>query len=260
MCHDGFITYPADLTELPMATENCLLLLRRICTGVFASLVAAGTCCAEDHAAPEGWQTSSPRKEIQPEFVYLPEGGPRGAGSFVIRADAREGLIGCWTKTFPVEGGQSYAFRAVRRCEQVTAPRRSIFPRVTWLDKEGIPAMRDAAEAVTLEPGKAPRSEPEFPLDRGVDAEGWTEVSDTYRAPSQATKAVVELWLRWPLPHGQVEWRKCLSPRYRPCRPGWHVWLPCTIFPATAGRPPETASSWFPSSRKLRANVPTSSC
>src|SRR5262249_22274493 len=36
-------------------------------------------------------------------------------------------------------------------------------------------------------------------------ADGWTEVSDTYLAPSNAARAVVELHLRW-APRGRVEW------------------------------------------------------
>ncbi len=161
---------------------------------------------ADRESAPDGWQTFSPRSEIAPQFLYLPDGGPNGAGCFVMRADDREGLIGCWKKSYPVDGGQSYTFRAVRRYEQVTLPRRSILARVIWLDAAGNLAMRDAAEAETYEPGKPPRSEPEFPLDQSTDAAGWTEVSDTYVAPSQATHAVVELWLRWAPPHGQVQW------------------------------------------------------
>ncbi len=189
-----------------MTHKNDLRQLLSVCTSLFIVLGATGVSCANDSGAPAGWQTFSPRKEIQPEFIYVPDGGPDDKGSFVIEADERDGLSGCWTKRFPVQGGQSYRFRAVRRCQHVTTPRRSVLARITWLDQKGNRAMRDQSEAVTLEPGKAPRSEPEFPLDQKVDDQGWTEVSDTYRAPSQATEAVVELWLRWPQPHGRAQW------------------------------------------------------
>ena len=43
-------------------------------------------------------------------------------------------------------------------------------------------------------------AEPEYPTDKSTDAEGWTEVSDTYLAPSGATQAVIELTLRWATP------------------------------------------------------------
>jgi hypothetical protein len=57
--------------------------------------------------APEGWRTAAPRQEIRPEFAYDPAGGCDGKGCFIIRADAREGLDGSWTKTIPVVGGRS---------------------------------------------------------------------------------------------------------------------------------------------------------
>jgi predicted amidohydrolase len=155
--------------------------------------------------APDGWTAAAPRDEIRPEFSYSASGGPDGRGSFVIRSDEREGLVGWWSKTFPIEGGKSYAFHAVRRCENVALPRRSVLARVTWLNAQGQPAVRDASESSTLYPGQAPQSEPEFPVDHPQDAQGWTEVSDTYQAPKSATQAVVELCARW-APRSVVEW------------------------------------------------------
>jgi predicted amidohydrolase len=78
---------------------------------------------------------------------------------------------------------------------------------VIWLDAQGNHAMRDTAEAVTYAPGRPPQSEPEFPLDRAQDGDGWTEVSDTYQAPRNAAQAVVELCVRW-APDSRVEWGK----------------------------------------------------
>jgi predicted amidohydrolase len=40
-------------------------------------------------------------------------------------------------------------------------------------------------------------AEPEYPRDRDTSSQGWTEVSDVYRAPPEATKAIVELHFRW---------------------------------------------------------------
>ncbi len=139
-------------------------------------------------------------------FSHDPQGGPDRKGSLLIRADAREGLVGWWSKAFPVQGGRSYRFRAVRRCEGVSVPRRSVLARVLWLDAKGQPARRDEAESATLMAGTAPQCQPEYPMDHTADVRGWLEVSDTYRAPSHAASAVVELWLRWAPPHGQVEW------------------------------------------------------
>lgn len=156
--------------------------------------------------APAGWSHGAPREGIQPLFEYAPQGGPGRNGSFVIRAGAREGSLGWWTKTYAVRGGKSYRFFAVRRTDGVPHPRRSVLARVLWLDAQGHPARRDQAESVTLLPGQPASCEPEYPLDRVVSPDGWTELSDTYRAPTNAVQAVVELCLRWAPAGGRVEW------------------------------------------------------
>jgi predicted amidohydrolase len=53
--------------------------------------------------------------------------------------------------------------------------------------------------------GATPIAETEFPTTHAANAAGWTEVSDTYRAPSRATRAVVELHLQW-APDAEVRW------------------------------------------------------
>lgn len=176
-----------------------LPLLIGICALAPAALLRAAT------PAPDGWTTAAPREEIQPTFAFNPKGGPDHAGSFVIQADAREGLAGWWTRTFPVKGGQHYRFCVLRKTTHVAVPRRSVVARVIWLDDKGKPAMRDAPETRGFQAGKPTRSEPEYPTDKAADARGWTEVSDIYRAPSAATRAVVELHLRWAV-RGKVEW------------------------------------------------------
>src|SRR5207245_1979345 len=47
--------------------------------------------------------------------------------------------------------------------------------------------------------------ETEFPTTRPTNAAGWTEVSDTYRAPLKAVQAVVELHLQW-APDSEIRW------------------------------------------------------
>ena len=49
------------------------------------------------------------------------------------------------------------------------------------------------------------RPRPNIRPTRTPTATGWTEVSDTYRAPAKATRAVVELHLMW-APGGKIEW------------------------------------------------------
>jgi predicted amidohydrolase len=54
-------------------------------------------------------------------------------------------------------------------------------------------------------PGWTPTAEPEYPTDKDTDENGWTEVSDTYRAPPKATRAIVELHGQW-APNSTIEW------------------------------------------------------
>src|SRR3712207_5441252 len=86
----------------------------------------------DDTAAPDGWATAAPRDEIRPAFAYEPAGGPGGGPCLAIRADAREGLDGCWTRTFPVDGGKTYRFTALYRASNVPVPRRGIVAKLDW--------------------------------------------------------------------------------------------------------------------------------
>ena len=158
-----------------------------------------------DEPAPGGWRTAAPRDEIRPQFAYLPAGGRDGKGSLVIAADGREGLDGHWAKGFAVMGGRHYRFSALRKVENVASPRRSVVARVVWQDDKGRQVPRDTPVVTSVLKGMTAMAEPEYPTDRAADAAGWAEVSDTYRAPLKATRAVVELHLRW-APHGRVEW------------------------------------------------------
>ena len=155
--------------------------------------------------APAGWKASSPRAEIRPEMDYRADGGRDGRGRFVIRQDGREGLHGYWSRAFPVTGGGHYRLQAWRRVTGVATPRRSAAVRLQWQDDRGrkVPLDEPAARGYLV--GWVPTAEAEYPADQQTDAAGWTEVSDTYRAPSKATRAVVELHGQW-APGGTVEW------------------------------------------------------
>ncbi|MBO0800466.1 MAG: carbon-nitrogen hydrolase family protein [Blastocatellia bacterium] len=158
-----------------------------------------------DSQPPAGWQTAAPRAEISPRFAYLPRGGRDGRGSFAITADEREGLDGHWKKTFAVDGGKNYRFFALRKAENVASPRRSVVARILWLDDKGKQVPCDTNVVREHLTNMRAMAEPEYPTDKSTDRQGWTEVSDTYRAPLKATQAVVELYLRW-APRGKVEW------------------------------------------------------
>jgi len=172
---------------------------------ILTVLLAASARAGESNTAPDGWQTAAPRDELRPRFVYTVKGGRDGKGAFGIVHDQREGLDGYWTRTFPVQGGRFYRFHAVRKISAVRVPRRSAVVRVVWQDDRGKPVPRDTPAVSHYLKGMTPMAEPEYPRDKQSDKDGWTEVSDTYRAPAGATRAIVELHLQW-APDGTIEW------------------------------------------------------
>jgi predicted amidohydrolase len=166
---------------------------------------ACGHVFAVEVQDSAGWTSAAPRDEIRPEFTRLPAGGHRGQERLVIAADQREGLAGWWTKTLDVTGGKHYRFEAWRRTENIAAPRRAGVVRILWRDEQGRPVTHDEPSFASYSPGQKPRAEPEYPTDKEPDQDGWTEVSGTYLAPSQAARAIVELHYRW-APAGKIEW------------------------------------------------------
>ena len=218
-------------------------------------LVAVGPQAGSSNpsGAPEGWQTISPRDEIRPAFAFAPNGGRNGKSAFVIQHDSREGLDGYWTKTFPVKGGQYYRFAAFRKTLNVASPRRSAMVRLLWQDEKGNKVLLDEAPSTNgASDGKAatplsryvtdvlrgftPTAEAEHPLDKDTDSQGWMEVSDVYRAPSKAARAVVELHLQW-APNGKVDWSD-VALTEMPTPTGRKVRLAAVHFRPEAGKTP----------------------
>jgi predicted amidohydrolase len=179
--------------------------MRRHCPLWLAVIVISLVARLHAAEAPAGWTTAAPRDEIKPRFEFFPDGGHRQQGCLVITADEREGLAGWWQKTFAVSGGKHYRFEAWRKSANIDSPRRAALARVIWQDEQGRSVTHDETSAAPYAPGKRPRAEPEYPMDKAEDNDGWTEVSDTYLAPSQARKAIVELHYRWPA-KGRVVW------------------------------------------------------
>jgi predicted amidohydrolase len=189
-----------------MRTGSAFLL---VLTGV---LVLGGELLSEEPirsvpGAPSGWQAIAPRDEIRPEFMFEPKGGPTGAECLVIKADSREGLDGAWVHTFPVTGGKSYRFSALYKATSVSLERRSIVAKLDWEDARGKSVPTDQPTVANYLRGSIGMAETEFPTTRASTSDGWTEVSDTYRAPSRAAKAVVSLHLQW-APNSEVRWSK----------------------------------------------------
>ena len=154
-------------------------------------------------AQTDGWRSAWPRTEIKPEFSHA-------EGRLSIHAGENgAGQHGWWEKTFSVVGGKFYKFHALRKFEQVNinetdsaVARRSAIVRILWHDDNGKPVRADGPEGTK---GYVPTAEPEYPRDGDTVAKKWIVVGGTYRAPSKATKAVVELHLRWAR-FGQVAW------------------------------------------------------
>jgi len=182
-------------------------------TSGFTGVITDGAMTAMDSvSAPEGWKMTSPRDEIKPQFSYDPKGGHSRSGSFIIRSDHREGLLGRWTKTFKVSGGKHYYFSVFRRykAERSHVPaRRAGVARILWRDDKGQAVKHDSPSLTTYKPGVSPVvavSNPEYPMTFGIpDQKGWIEISGIYQVPSAASQAIVELELRC-APDARVEW------------------------------------------------------
>src|SRR5258708_35699982 len=99
-------------------------------------LVFAAAGAGRAESPPDGWTTAAPREEIRPTFSFEPHIGVDAKGCFAITA-AREGLDGCWTKSFPVTGGKYYRFAALYQATGVELPRRSVVAEIHWRDAKG---------------------------------------------------------------------------------------------------------------------------
>ena len=157
---------------------------------------------------PAGWTFSAPRDEIRPQFSFRPAGGLDGGAVLTIRTDAREGLAGCWAKTFPVTGGKYFRFEAFYRASNVAVPRRTVMARVMWQDAAGrrVPSDEPVVSGYLISKGK-PTAPEEFPTTKAARDDGWTEISDTYLVPEKAAQARVELHLQWAA-RAEVRWSK----------------------------------------------------
>ncbi len=153
---------------------------------------------------PSGWTTHTPREELRPAFEYFASGGWQDGPRWTIRADGREGQIGWWETTVPVEGGKPHRFEIRRRVEGVSVPRQSCYARVFWQDEKGGTVNRDAPVFATYMPGAIPQALPDYPADQNL-GDGWSLLADTYAVPKGAQRAVVQLVFRW-APSAKVEW------------------------------------------------------
>jgi predicted amidohydrolase len=181
--------------------RRCIPLITCACLLFVAKCLQAGDANLEF----DGWTATAPREEIRPGFSFDKQGGPNGSGSLVISHDDREGLDGWFQKSFSVVGGEFYRFECVRKTNSVAEPRRSNLVRILWQDDAGKMVPLDVPADRLHETGPIPWAEPEHPTDGATDADGWTHVSALLRAPTKATRAIIELHLQW-APRGSVQW------------------------------------------------------
>jgi predicted amidohydrolase len=211
--------------------------MRRTHLSTFLCLASLACLAAGPHRPLEDWTPAAPRDEIRPAFASEPTGGVDGKGALLIRADDREGLDGWWTKTFAVTGGKHYRFQAFYQASHVALPRRSIVVKLNWQDGQGRKVPLDDPAASGYLRGSTAWAETEFPSTGGTNATGWTKMSDTYRAPSKAARAVVELHLQW-APGGTVCWSGVTLTETAPPSPRT-VRLAAVHFRPQGGKTPE---------------------
>ena len=219
--------------------QFALAVLAFACTVCSASSVFSGT-----DSFPPGWMARSPRDEIRPAFSYDPKGGPKNAGSLIITHDQRNGLDGWFGRSYPVTGGDTYRFEALRKCAGVAVPRRSALVRIIWQDAEGKMVAPDVAEAEKGDPRVIWNAEPEHPADGQTDPQGWTTVSAVYRAPSKATQAILELHLQW-ASGGRVEWSEITFAKAAPL-PARKVRLATVHYKPTGKSPRDNCQEYSP--------------
>ncbi|HBL45618.1 MAG TPA: carbon-nitrogen hydrolase family protein, partial [Planctomycetaceae bacterium] len=194
--------------------------MKRVSGGLFVLglLLSCQTASAGEPGLHDGWQAMSPREELRPEITWQADAGPDQQGAFLIQADGREALMGHLQKSFPVEGGKTYEFTALRKTEGIDLVRRVGAVRLIWLDQNGKRVTRDKPSFASYRPGEHPRAEPEFPGDQEAVA-GWTKVAGVYRAPVKAAQVQVELHFRWGPPHSRILWSNIVLKQTRDLQP-----------------------------------------
>lgn len=164
-----------------------------LCMAFVFGCTAVSPAAEAEPLAIDGWTTGSPRDEIRPEF-FVAGKDPLRLG---IKADARKGLLGYWTKSFPVKGGEYVRFEAFYTSKNLKSPRRNAVVKLHWRNAAGNKVSQDADVLTSELPNYHAIAEAEHPSDRGPQPDGRSEVSEVYRAPGEAAQLIVELHLQW---------------------------------------------------------------
>lgn len=164
--------------------------MQSFCCFVASLIVLHSLSLLESYAEDslDSWMPTTAREEIRPEFSKVSGAGMEGSTALTIIADERLGLDGAWTRSFAVKGGQWYIFTAYRKTKDVSLPRRNTVVELIFSDARGNPVLD---KRIGLD------SRPYYPQDHETSPDGWTRISDRYRAPQGAAQATIELRLRW---------------------------------------------------------------
>jgi predicted amidohydrolase len=179
--------------------------LARLLICLFACLLSGGSLAASD------WSKRYPREEIAPVFSQTPDG-------HLVLASQRPGVNGHWLKTFPVKGGKSYRFSAYRLAENIESERRSCLVRIEWSGPNGELVESPHPVNPAYLGGDRDMARPDYPRDQKRLADGSVLVQDTYIAPADATRARVQLHLRW-TETGKVTWKDVAFTESQPLLP-----------------------------------------
>lgn len=151
---------------------------------------------------PEGWRAMAPRTEIAPDFEVVKTKDATDGPTLIIQSTGLPACSGGWVRTFPVEAGRWYAFRATYVPKEVSLERRSILARLLFHDDRGKQLGR--AEYPATVQGKA--------------GDPSRVIADRYQAPKGAKTCRVELLLRW-TDEGQVRWSGVSLTATEPVKP-----------------------------------------
>lgn len=146
---------------------------------VFAVLLFVCSVQAEKLRS-EPWQEWSPRPEISPEFAEGP--------TLRMKTDAASDY-GAWQqKVAGIKAGQPYLFRAAYKTRNVANEKRSVIPRLEWLDAQGRMARP-----------------PEYTV-AAAESNGWKVVELRTTAPDKSEAVKVQLGFGFAA-DAEIEWK-----------------------------------------------------
>lgn len=146
----------------------------------FISFVVSSQAIS-DLSNPDRWQYFSQRSELNAKASIYKSILYDNKPTLALEGNGKESVNGCWFTTVDVEASSWYAFHASYIDQNVEEPYRSVLARILWYN-------RDKKQV-----GRA-----EYPASKqGETSSSWKSFQHLYQVPEGATKARIELILRW---------------------------------------------------------------